>query len=317
MSQSVETPAVAPPASTPSLASDVTKVAPATEKVAAPAAAEAPAPTAKEIRKLKLKLEGADIELPEEDVIKLAQQASVANRRFQDAAMSRKETEAVLKMLKENPKVAMEKLGIDLRKFSEETLTEIIKREQESPAAKKERELEEKVRSYEAKEAERAEEAKRAELVREESKKREAATAEERAQITRLDKLFTKALEDSGVPKTPWSIARMAQLQRVSNKNGWEMPAEQLAKIAREDYDKEFQERVSGYKGADGALDGDKLISLFGEDIIKAITKAKVKQLKSANPKFSKPAESQTEAPPAQDRGSWREFTKRKRNMGV
>jgi hypothetical protein len=307
----------ASPASNPAAASTAT---PAGNPAAAPKpTAEAPkAPTQAEIRKLKLKLDGQDIELPEEEILKLAQMSGSAQKRWQEAAAEKKRTVEVLEFLKANPKEALKRLGIDVRKFSEETLTEIIKQEQESPEAKKVREYEEKLREYEARDNETKAEQEARQIEAERAKIIAAKQEETNKWVRQYDQLFTAALAKADVPKTPRSVARMAQLQKLNGAKGYNLDADSLAKIVSEDYQKELQDQVGGFKTAEGKLDGDKIMSYFGDAIIEAVTKAKISKLRGAKQqKFSTPNEAQTaaasDAPKPQGRGAWREFTKRSR----
>lgn len=302
-------PAAAQPA-TPAPASTPGAAAPKAEPVAA-----AKQPTAAEIRRLKLKLDGQDIELPEEEVIKLAQMSGAAQKRFQEAATARKQAEDVLTFLKANPKVAMEKLGIDVRKFSEETLTEIIKREQETPEAKKFREQDERLRKYEAKEKEETEAKQLADKQKQDADAKAKKDAELQVEIKKFDNLFTDALAKADVPKNSYTLQRMAHWTSVAIKSKQSPTADQIAKMVKKDYDDDAKSRVFAHKNDKGELDGDKIMEFLGDEGVKAIRKAMVAKLKTAKPVFSDPVKT-TEAKPAtqtQSRDAWREFSKKSR----
>lgn len=274
---------------------------------AAVKAAEAKAEAKAEARRLKFKMDGQDLDLSEEEVISLAQKGGTAQKRWEEAAQLRKQAESVLEYLKANPREALAKLGIDVRKMSEEHLLEELQREQESPEAKKVRETEEKLRKYETAEKAREEAAARKAAEDAEAEKQAQATAKEREIMERYDNIFTTALEKSGLPRSPATILRMAQLQRVNLRKGLELNADSLAKIVREDYDAEFQERTSG-------MDGDKLLEFLGKDIVGKLTKAQIAKLKAKPAAYSKPVE-QSEPEVKQSAGkAWREWTKGNRS---
>lgn len=127
-----------------------------------------------------------------------------------------------------------------------------------------------------------------------------------------FDNLFVEALKISDLPRTPWSVHRMASLMRIGLKNGIRPNAEQLAKLVREDFDNTFQARVP--RNEKNELDGEKILAFLGDDILKALNKAQVKKLKSASQKFSAPTQEPTETVAKGDGpSSWREFTRKSR----
>lgn len=301
----------------PEAASTAPVAAPATPATAPAAAAAAPevpkadptkpAPTQAEVRKLKLKLEGADVELSESEVIALAQQSGVAQKRFMEAAAMRKQAEQVLEFIHSNPKEALSRLGVDLRKFSEETLTEIIKREQESPEQKKIRETEEKLRAYEAKEKEEAEAAKQKEQQEKEAAAKRIEEEKQAATIKKYDDLFTEALAKIDLPKNAYTVTRMAQLARIQLKKGVQVDANIIAKLVKEDYAEEFKTQTAG-------KDGDALMAMLGPEIIKLITKAQIAKLKTKPQKFvTETAQPVAEAP--KQPGRWRDLQLKNRRL--
>ena len=272
-----------------------------------PVEAKAPAPTPAEIRKFRLKLEGKEEEVTEDEVIALAQKGKSADRRFQEAAGVRKEAEDVLEFIKQNPGEALKKLGLDPRKFSEEYLVEALKREAETPEAKEARETKEKLAAFERKEAEREAAKKKADEEAELTAKQAAKEKKEREIIDKYDGIFVAALEKCGLPKNAYTVKRMAELQRVNLKSKGDFSADQLAKIVREDYDSEFKHRTAD-------MDGEKLIELLtsiNPDLLKKITKAQIAKLKgkqtfTQNTPVPEPVSGEKPM-------SWREFTRKSR----
>lgn len=310
-------PAAAPTPATPSVVPPVEGAKPPMDAKAPPPAAsakaEAPKPTAAEIRKLKVKLDGADIDMSEEDVIKLAQKGGSAEKRFLEAANLKKQVEQVLDLLKTNPAEAMKRLGQDPRKFSEEFLVEALKREAESPEQKRIRETEEKLKNYEKQETVREATAKKQAEEAAASAKQKANAEKEAQIIAKFDSIFTEALSKSGLPKNARTVARMAELQRVNLRSKGGYTAEQLAEVVRQDYDSEFKTRTDD-------LNGDQIIELLSRvnpDLLKKITKAQIAKLKGAPQKFS---QNTAQVPVTQDEGTgmhknWRELQKARRRF--
>ena len=81
--------------------------------------AKAAQEVAKEIRRLKLKVDDREEELPEDEVIRLAQLGRGAGKRFAEAAEKSKQAEQFMRMLREDPKSVLSNpnLGIDMRKL--------------------------------------------------------------------------------------------------------------------------------------------------------------------------------------------------------
>lgn len=281
-------------------------------KVPAPAAAKPPVeavkpPTQAEIRKLKMKIDGKEEEITEEEAIVLAQKGKAADKRFQEAAAKQKEAEEVLEYIKQNPGEALKKLGLDPRKFSEEYLVEQLKREAETPEAKEIRETKEKLAAFEKKEAEREAAKKKADEEEAMSAKQRANAEKERQIIEKYDGIFLAALQKSGLPKNAYTVSRMAELQRVNLKSKGDFSADQLAKVVKEDYDAELKLRTSD-------MDGDKLIEMLtaiNPDILKKITKAQIAKLKGKQT-FTAPTDP-TPPPSTEKPLTWREFTRKSR----
>lgn len=255
-----------------------------------------PPVTAAEVRKLKLKLEGQDVELPESEVIALAQQGRTAAKRFQEAAAYRKQAEDILKAAEENPAEFFTKRGKDARKWAEEYLLEQIQREAMSPEQKKAAENEKRLKEYEAQDKKAKDEARQKEMADLQKK-----------HMQNYDKLFVEALTDSGLPKTAYTVKRMAELQLVNLRKGLELDAKSLAKIVREDY-------ISEQKQLFGAMDGDALMDALGPDVVKKLSKAQIAKLKarSATGQFSGKSPTR-EAAAAEEPMSWKELQRRNR----
>lgn len=245
-------------------------------------------------RLLKIKVDGKEMELPESEVLELASRGKASNQRFQEAAKMKREADAILKHIDDNPAEAFTKRGKDARKWAEEFLMNELKKEAESPEQKRARENEEKLRKYETTEKEQ-------EQQRKDSEMRQAINE----QRDKYDKLFTQALFESGLPRTPFTVKRMAELQKTNLKNKLDLSAPQLAKLVREDY-------VAEQKALLGSLDGDQLIEFLGPENAKKYSKAQISKLRargtggSGSGPARKPAQSNQGL-------TWRELQKRNR----
>lgn len=248
-------------------------------------------------RLMKIKVDGKEMELPESEVLELASAGRASNQRFQEAAKMKREAEAALKYLDENPAEMFTKRGKDARKWAEEFLLNEIKKEAETPDQKKARENEEKLRKYEANEKEQERQSKDAEMKQAINEQRE-----------KYDKLFTQALFESGLPRTPFTVRRMAELQKINLKNKYDLSAPQLAKLVREDYVKEQHSLM-------GSLDGDQLLDFLGPEIAKKFSKAQIAKLKARG---NGSGGSGKNPPTSSQNGSsltWRDYQKKNRKQ--
>lgn len=310
-----ETTAAAPVAATPTTPNAPETAAPAqsqsqaaTQTPPAPTKAEVKEAKAEAARRYKLKLDGKEQDYDESEIVQLAQQAAGSAKRFQEAAALKKQVEEVVQYLKSNPGEAMKRLGIDPRKFSEEFLVDALKREAESPEQKRIREAEEKIKHYESREKQIAELKAKQEAEAKAAQEKAAQEAKQREIMERYDRVFTEALDKSGLPKNAYTIARMAQLQRLNLKNKLDLAPDSLAKLVKEDVEAEIKHHITGRSG-------DQLMDMLGKDNMKLITKAQIAKLKGSTPNFSQNATPPTrveEDDPNRPK-TWREFTKKSR----
>jgi hypothetical protein len=248
---------------------------------------------------LKVKVDGQFMELPESEVLELASAGRASNARFQEAAKLRREAEAIMKHAKENPEDFFSKSGRDARKWAEEFLIGELRKEAETPEQKKARENEEKLRKYEASEKEQEQRRKNAEM--------DQAINEQRE---KYDKLFTTALFESGLPRTPFTVRRMAELQKINLKKKLELGPSQLAKLVREDY-------IAEQKSLMGSLEGDQLLDFLGADLVKKLSKAQIAKLKARGTAGSSSNKAPVRSTTTDKQGmSWREYQKRNRRIG-
>ena len=250
-------------------------------------------------RMLKLTVDGQEMEMAESEVIAMAQKGRSADKRFQEAAQARREAEQVVNFLKSNPKEAFKKLGIDVRKFSEDTLLEMIQHDQMTHEQKKAQENENELRRYRDTEKQAQERAHA-----------EALAKQEQEYMQSYDATFVKALTESGLPKTPYTVKRMAELTLIATRKGLDLEPSQLAKLVREDYESEM-------KAMYGQADGDALLELLGKDAVKKLSKAQLSKYKAtrSNTGQFKPKDDSRPAPGTNPTAAWRAFQRKTRGQ--
>jgi hypothetical protein len=245
-----------------------------TTDTTAPSTPEAPAEatTPPEPRKYKVKVNGAETDVDEQELILGYQTRKAADEKFREAAAARKQAEEFVAMMKNGQffEVA-KKLGLDPRALSEKYLMEILEEESLDP---KDRELKElKKQLAKTKEAE-------------EAAQREKEEGERAALTERYTEEYTKqiveALSSSGLPKTEHTVKRMAFYMHQGLQRGMDLSAQEVVELVRQDYLTEQQALYS-------SLDGDNLVKLLGEDTAKKIRQYDLAKLKGG-PKLVPPA---------------------------
>lgn len=250
----------------------------------------------KEIRKMKLKINGQEREYTEDEVIRRAQMFEGADEKFRIANERTKQMENFFEKLKANPAAVLShpELGINLRQFAEDFLTQEIKNEMLSP---EERELNE-LRKFK----QEAEENNK--KIQEETKtKQQQAQMEEmqNRQREHFDKQISDILNKSNLPKTPQTVKRVAEILHGALSKGYELDVQMAVDMVRDEY-------TNGLQSLFGQLDGDNLINMLGGDLAKKIRQHDLAKIKAKlNSQTQQPAEmveatKQQEQTPRQNR---------------
>ncbi len=212
----------------------------------------------------KLKVDGAEVDFDatdEEAVKRAVQKAHAADKRMNEASMTRKQAERFIELLKTNPRAVLEHpaLGVDIKSLAEKVIWENMQAAAKTPD-------------------ERAREAERSELeeLRKDKARRDADTKQsERDQLKekyRQDwsQKFQSELEKAGLPKSDWTLTRMASYMRQALSKGHKhvQPGD-VVEFVREDWQSAQREMF-------GQLDGDALLEVLGDDTAEKVRKAQL-----------------------------------------
>jgi hypothetical protein len=168
---------------------------------------------------------------------------------------------------------------LDFRKLAEEYLYEQLQRESMTPEEIEHEKKMKRLQELEDQEKSRTEE---------EEQKRIKVVQEQYAK--KFDQTITEALKQSGLPKTPSSVKRMAQMLSKNIELGLELDPEDLVEEVRGSYFKEFKEIFE-------SADVDFILSILGDDISNKIRKRDIEKLRTV-PQHNK-AENQDSSKPA------------------
>lgn len=217
-------------------------------------------------KKLKLKVDGEEIEdeidfNDEEGLKRKLQLSYAAKKRMEEAKAAKSKAFEIIKAFEEDPANVFKKLGPKGREAAERFLLEQIQEEMLDPKDKELRDLKKFKEEIEKERETQKEAAKRKEL-----EAQEARYADE------FQKTIISALDKSGLPKSPESIKRMAQIMSKNLELGLELTPDELALEVKNDMQGMLKSFIKD-------ATGDQLVAMFGEDIANRIRKFDIQKL--------------------------------------
>lgn len=239
----------------------------------------------------ELKVNGKVQRFTEEQLVERARMAEAADQRFNEAARIRKEAEAALGRIRDpekfmdalmDPALGLSKEQIRT-KFEEWYEREFIEPEKLTAEQKRIRELEAKVKQAEEEDKKRLE----AKTKAEQEEMTERARAEVQQQI--ID-----ALETGQLPKTNFTVRRLAFWIQRNKANGWDAPTSMLVSQVKKELQTSIRDLVE-------ASDGEALIQVLGEGVIQKLRKYDLDQLRKLRGGNQPPSE-QTQPEPQTDK---------------
>lgn len=257
---------------------------------------------AEAVRKLKLKVNGAERELSEQDVIALAQKGMASDEKFRKASEESKRVAQLLKRLNDDPDGVLKALtGRDPEDIYKERLAEKIRRLSMDP---KEAELDEarsKLREYEAREKQRQEEAEQAKLKSAEEYWAKKYNAE-----------LPIAIKAAGLPANAETIRIAAEIELANLEEGLELPTSTVMELVRERYRESFS-------GSLKTSSPDEIYEFLGEELFRKLQTVDSKKRKTVIPdqvpkerqSVSDDVRQETE-PKAMSMDEWRELTRKR-----
>lgn len=235
-----------------------------------------------EKKKLKLKINGQEQELDETDVIRKLQMGESAYKKFEEAAKERKKIESFKSGLKTNFVKTVNEMGpeiglkpTEIRQMVEDYLVEQIKVEQMNPEQRRIHEMEQEYKTLKEKETFYKQQEETKELMALQQK-----YAEE------YDKSFSEALKQMNIPKTPFSIARMANYMSQALDNGYDLDPKDAAKLVNEDYRNDIRTTFK-------EMTGEQIIQMIGEENAKKIRSYDVSKIQNKYVKQNAPQQVQ------------------------
>lgn len=232
-------------------------------------------------RKLKLKIQGQEREYDEDEVIRRAQLSETAEARFQQAAEVQQQMKNFVDALRNNPMDVLTQLGLGdkLDELAEQRLTKKVQQELMSP---EERELAELREFREKHTREQEENTTRSKKEAEDTQMREY---QQRA-TQHYDTQISDALNKSNLPKTAYTVKRVAEVMASALDKGYDIDAQTAVDMVREGYMTDINQMF-------GSMEAEGLLGMLGDGLAKKIRQYDIGRLKA---KINPPQQAATPA---------------------
>lgn len=248
----------------------------AAEGEAQESAAEAKKEAAR-IRKLKLKVDGQELEEelpfelddnPEavEYMTRQLQLSKAAQKRMAESSQLQKEVKYFLEELRKNPKkvLADPSIGIDVKQLAAQIIEEEIANAQKSPEQLEKERLENELKALQ----------EEREREREEAREKEFARLQE-IEYERYDTLISKAIETSDLPKSPYVVKKIADYMLLGLNEGIDVSPEDVLPLVRDEIQNDLREMFA-------VMPDEVIEKIVGKDVFNRVRKKNVAKAKSA-----------------------------------
>lgn len=238
-----------------------------TEAAPAPTKAEQKA-IEKQLKKYKGKVDGKEyeeeIDLNDDAAIgKHIQMSRAASKKMQEAAEMRKAAEDFITLLKTDPKRVLSdpNIGVDLKQLAQDVINAEIENASKSPEQLEKEKLQKELADIKAK-------------IEDDEKKRKSSELQrlQQEQQEKIETNIESALKGSNLPKTPYTVRKMAEMMLIALQNNVDLSPTDLVPLI----DKQMKVDI---KELFGAASDDILEELVGKDRISKMRKKKVAQV--------------------------------------
>lgn len=186
--------------------------------------------------KFKIKVDGEELELNRDELVKYAQLGKAGQARMAEAAQIRKEAQQLITALRDDPESVLADPAIlgsneKVMEFARKLLSRQLEDEQKSPEVLRAEKAE--------KELEKFRKERKDEQEKKEKEDYDRMVAQNEAQ---LEEQITSAIESSGLPKSPFILKRMADVMISAMENDKEITPKAAMNIVRREMEKDLKE---------------------------------------------------------------------------
>lgn len=219
-------------------------------------------------QKHRVNVDGKEVEVDLDELIKNYQLREVSDRRMQESSRSRKQIEGMLNLLKSDPSKVLSdpRIGIDLNKFAEDVIYKKLQNEMMTPEQREISEYKQKLQVFEA-EKKRVEDAANQKAMSERHQSDLQAEASD----------IKEALENAGLPKNDFTIQTLAgEMAKAYNSGFKNVKAADVIDLAHTKYVKMMRDMHS-------SSSDDTLMKLLGDEAANKIRNYDMSKFKKAN----------------------------------
>lgn len=227
------------------------------------------------IRKHKLKVDGQEIEVDEDELKRGYSHQRAANKILQEGKAARKQAEEFVRLMKDEGSLfdAIKKLGHDPRKLAEKYLASQLEDEMLDPREKDFRATKAELQRY-----------KELEKVQKDALEKQRDDSLKKKFSEDYSKQFVEALKTSSLPQTKEMVAEMAKYIHRAAKMQFQMTADEAAKLVKEDIE-------NAHRNLYGNSDAEVLVRLLGDQGLQKIRAYDTARLKDPNAQLKTPTE--------------------------
>ena len=215
-------------------------------------------------RMYKVNVDGQELEVDEAELLKGYAHNKAASKRMEEAAMSRKEAEQVLRIFKENPKEAFKLLGKDARQFAEDVINEQLRDAMLTPEQRELRDYRAQAKARQAEEHAATERYQQEQMQTEINRQAESIQGE-----------IINVLDTAGLPKTDRTVGRIVYYMQAALEAGYNVTPKDVIDQVKQDY-------VHDFKSMIGGLSEDQIEMFLGQDLVRKVAKSTVKAEKKS-----------------------------------
>lgn len=229
----------------------------------------------KRIKRLKLKVDGKEIEEEidlddEERLIRELQMAKMGQKRAQEKADLEKQVRAFFEALQKDPFAAMQELGFQPEQVIDDYINKQLEQAKKTPEQIEKEKLEAELQRLKAEREREKEELKTKELER-----------LQQQEFERYDMLMEKALTNSNLPKTAYTVKKIADYMLVALEAGKDVTPEDVIPLVQEEMNNDLKEMFS-------SLPEETIEALLGEQVLNKLRKRRVAKAQEAQKNLPK-----------------------------
>jgi hypothetical protein len=227
------------------------------------------------IKKLKLKVDGKEIEEEldlddDERLIRELQMAKMGQKRAQEKADLEKQVRAFFDAFQKDPFAAMTELGFQPEQVIDEYINKQLEQAKKTPEQIEKERLETELQRLKSEREREKEELRAKELER-----------LQQQEFERYDMLMEQALTKSQLPKTPYTVKKIADYMLVALEAGKDVSPEDVIPLVQEEMNSDLKEMFA-------SLPEDTIEALLGEQVLNKLRKRRVAKAQEAQKNLPK-----------------------------